>query len=169
MLIIESSPAYEPASWESFAVAEVGAAAALAGLLVVAASINIERIVGIPTVVARLGGGLALFTSGLAAGILLLIPGLDHRIGGFLLALCGILAGLAVLLPRSLRRVEPEYRRSTKMMTAAAAFAALLMAFSGTAYAFQALGGLYWLAPGILLAFVVGLGNSWVAMIEILR
>lgn len=164
-----SGPGYEAAAWESFAVAEVGAAAALAGLLVVAASINIGRILAIPTIVARLGGGLALFTSGLIAGIVLLIPGLDHRLGGLLLALSGILAGAVAVLPRSLRRVEPEYRRSTRMMTMIACVAAALIAFSGVTYGLQVLGGLYWLAPGIVLAFIVGLGNSWVAMIEILR
>src|SRR5688572_24421011 len=149
------SPGYEAAAWESFAVAEVGAAAALAGLLVVAASINIKRIVAIPTIVARLGGGLALFTSVLICGIVLLIPELDHRIGGLVLALSGIAAGAMVVLPRSLRGVEPAYRGSTKTMTGIATLAAVLIAFSGVAYGFQALGGLYWLAPGIVPAFVV--------------
>lgn len=162
-------PAYEAAAWESFAVAEVGAAAALAGLLVVAASINLKRILAIPTIVARLGGGLALFTSALICGIVLLVPELDHRLGGPVLALSGIAAGAAVILPRSLRGVEPAHRGSTKAMTGLAMLAAGLIALSGVAYGFQSLGGLYWLAPGIVLAFVVGLGNSWVAMIEILR
>ncbi len=40
--------AYYPAAWESFAEAEVAAASALAGLLVVACSINISRIIKIP-------------------------------------------------------------------------------------------------------------------------
>jgi hypothetical protein len=30
-------------------------------------------------------------------------------------------------------------------------------------------GGLYWMAPGVLLAFVVGLLNAWVALVEIRR
>ena len=37
-------PAYSAAEWESLFVAEAGASAALAGLLVVALSINLERI-----------------------------------------------------------------------------------------------------------------------------
>ena len=50
-------PAYSAAEWESLFVAEAGASAALAGLLFVALSINLERIlkgIGLP---GRAGGG----------------------------------------------------------------------------------------------------------------
>ena len=50
--------AYDVTRWESFAVAEVGAAAALAGLLVVASSINLDRILTMPPVVSRLAASL---------------------------------------------------------------------------------------------------------------
>jgi hypothetical protein len=169
MLIVQSGPGYEPAYWDSFAVAEVGASAALAGLLVVAATINIERIIGIPTVIARLSGTLALFAGSLVAGVVLLVPGLHPRPAGALLATIGIVAGLIVVWPRALRHVEPSHRGTTMITTALAVTAAALVAFSGFAYSFQALGGLYWLALGIVLTFLVGLGNAWVAMIEILR
>jgi hypothetical protein len=42
---------YAVDAWADFAVAEVGAAAALAGLLVIASSINIVRIIELPAVV----------------------------------------------------------------------------------------------------------------------
>jgi hypothetical protein len=54
---------YHPATWESFAEAQVAAAAALAGLLVVACSININRIIKIPWIVSRLAGTLVLFNA----------------------------------------------------------------------------------------------------------
>jgi hypothetical protein len=161
--------AYDAAAWESFAVAEVGAAAALAGLLVVAASINIERILGIPSVVARLGGTLALFTACLVAGVLLLIPGLHPRAAGLGLTIIGTVSGIIVIRPRALRRAGRGYQGSTTTMTAVALAASALIAASGIAYALQDFGGLYWLAAGTMLAFLVGLGNAWVALIEILR
>jgi hypothetical protein len=42
-----------PAGWDNFFVAEVGAAAALSGLLFVAVSINLTRILAIPHLPAR--------------------------------------------------------------------------------------------------------------------
>jgi modulator of FtsH protease len=75
--------------WESFAVAEVGASAALAGLLVVAGSINIARIIQLPAVINRLGATLTLFTGILFVGSLLLTPGLDRRLLGALIAVLG--------------------------------------------------------------------------------
>jgi len=48
------SAGYDLGAWETFAVAEVGAAAALAGLLVVAASINIGYIIRLPHIINRL-------------------------------------------------------------------------------------------------------------------
>jgi hypothetical protein len=47
--------------------------------------------------------------------------------------------------------------------------AAALIAAAGVFVASGVLGGLYWLVPGTLLAFTVGLGNAWVALVEILR
>jgi hypothetical protein len=47
---------YEPEAWFDFGVGIVGAAAALAGLLFVAISINIELILAIPTLPSRAAG-----------------------------------------------------------------------------------------------------------------
>jgi hypothetical protein len=40
---------------------------------------------------------------------------------------------------------------------------------SGAGYATTSIGGLYWLVPGVLIGFGVGLLNAWVALVEILR
>jgi hypothetical protein len=61
---------YAVDAWADFAVAEVGAAAALAGLLVIASSINIVRIIELPAVVQRLGATLTVYTGILAVGTL---------------------------------------------------------------------------------------------------
>ena len=47
--------------------------------------------------------------------------------------------------------------------------AAITLAFAGFATAAGTAGGLYWLVPGVVLGLCVGLVNSWVALIEILR
>jgi hypothetical protein len=52
---------YEPDAWFEFGVGIIGAAAALAGLLFVAMSINIERILALPKLPSRAGGNVVLF------------------------------------------------------------------------------------------------------------
>src|SRR5690242_15326635 len=65
--------------WSEFFVAEVGAAAALAGLLVVAMSINIEKIMGMPTLPPRAAQTLIIITAfggeAVATGIVIALTG----------------------------------------------------------------------------------------------
>jgi hypothetical protein len=165
----ETGAAYDPGAWESFAVAEVGAAAALAGLLVVASSINIARILEYPAVVARLAGALTLFTGVLVVGTLLLVPGFG-RVGlGVVLALVGAGLSLAVVRFRGTQGVEPEYRRPAYASLVVSLAATLSVTVAGISAAAETGGGLYWLAPGVLLAFAIGVVNAWVALVEILR
>ena len=104
------SSAYDAAQWAEFGVAVVGATAALAGLLFVAVSINIERILRFPTLPRMAATTLILFGTALFAGILLLVPGQTHRALGTELLLLGILAAL-VTLPSQLVRRGPATRR----------------------------------------------------------
>jgi hypothetical protein len=60
---------YTAAGWDNFFVAEAGASAALAGLLFVALSINLQRIMSLPTLPGRAAEGLV----SLIAGISLLL------------------------------------------------------------------------------------------------
>ncbi len=169
MVILAAHAGYRAEAWESFAVAEVGAAAALAGLLVVAASINIARIVELPAIVKRLGATLALFTGILIVGSLLLVPDQDHRLLGAEIAVLGVALATVVYSRRGHQTTEPEYRRRALVVAGLGVLAALLIAIGGVGYATASIGGLYWLVPGVLLGFSIGLVNAWVAMVEILR
>lgn len=64
-------------SWSEFNVAMAGATAALAGLVIVAASVNIAEIVKSRTLTARLLAGIAALLLALAVSALGLIPGID--------------------------------------------------------------------------------------------
>jgi len=163
------SNAYVAGAWSSFAVALVGAAAVLAGLLIVAASINIGQIIRRPAVVARLGGTLALFTGVLIVGTLLLVPGQRRVWLGVAIAVIG--AGIAAIVAwqHGLKQVQIEFRKATFGTVSTGIAAAVIIAFAGVSTSIGALGGLYWLVPGVLLAICVGLLNGWVALVEILR
>ncbi|WP_432841096.1 hypothetical protein [Dactylosporangium sp. CA-092794] len=164
-----AGPAYESDPWESFAVAEVGAAAALAGLLVVACSINIARIIETPALVQRLGATLTQFTGILVVGSLLLVPGQPRWLQGTEMAVVGLIVAGLVFMQRGLQGLEPQYRRSALTSVVLATVAALMLATGGAGYATESIGGLYWLVPGMLLGFAIGLLNAWVALVEILR
>ncbi len=107
MNVVAAGPAYQPDAWQSFAVAEVGASAALAGLLVVACSINIGQILKLPAIVSRLAGTLAIFTAVLLIGSLLLVPGQSRVVAGIEIAVVGAALAAAVF------RVARPGRRAT--------------------------------------------------------
>ena len=79
--------AYQAEAWADFGVAVAGAGAALAGLLFVALSINLERILAGHRVTARAGHTLMLLAAPLVIALLLLIPGQsESALGGVLKA-----------------------------------------------------------------------------------
>jgi modulator of FtsH protease len=74
--------------WRDFFVAEVGATAALSGLIIVAVSINIQRILSIPHLPGRALEALVLLLAALLICSLALIPAQPPQLlGGEILAL----------------------------------------------------------------------------------
>lgn len=163
--------AYEPRAWFEFGVGVIGAAAALSGLLFVAMSINIERIVAVPGLPARAAGNLVMFALPLLAATWLLIPEQPHELLGGELAGTGLLAAALMLwLHRPSHRVEREARASWLLGSVAPSVvvAGLTIASGATLMAGHG-GGLYWIAPAVFVSFATGLVGAWVLLVEILR
>src|ERR1700691_2980763 len=70
------------AGWANFFVAEVGAAAALSGLIIVAISINLQRILSFPQLPGRAAEMLILLVGALTACSLALMPGQPLKVLG---------------------------------------------------------------------------------------
>jgi modulator of FtsH protease len=163
--------AYDAAQWADFGVAVVGATAALTGLLFVAVSINLERILRFDTLPRLAATTLMLFGSALFAGILVLVPGQSHRALGTELLLLGIATALATL-PRLVTESPYEGTSWWSWLLSrpfTAGLTALSLVLAGAGYSFQGLGGLYWLVVAVLAAVFGGLVNAWVLLVEILR
>ena len=162
------SPAAE---WANFFVAEVGAAAALSGLLFVAVSINLSRILEFPGLPARAGQTLILFSTPLVTALLLIVPGQPRAALSAELIVLGAGIGFYQLrLDLGAGQSEYETRASRLLIRLAPPMINCgCMVVAGATLLAQAGGGLYWLVPGVLAAIVAGLVNVWVLLVEILR
>jgi modulator of FtsH protease len=156
--------------WESLFVAEAGAAAALAGLLFVAVSINLTRILEYPGLSGRAAEALGLLFFVLVIATLGLVPGQSPvALAGEVMAVGGMAELILLVLQiRDARR--PEQRLSwsvTRIVSSAVATLPAMVA--GLSVLIGSGGGFYWLVPAILLAFAAALVDAWVLLVEILR
>lgn len=98
--------------WADFAVATAGASAALTGLVFVAVSINLARILEYPDLPARTGQTLVLFLAPLFLSLLVLARGQGIRALGVELVVLGLVVG-AILFALSRRPAGQETKASS--------------------------------------------------------
>ena len=163
-------PAYDPAAWSDYGIALVGAAAALAGLVFVAISINLRQILSLPSLVGRAGEGLLTLLVSLVACALLPIPGQDDRALGIeWIAVAVSFAAFELSIHARSRSAYSNKRRILAGRIVTHQGVALLLAVAGIATATGLGGGIYWIVPASLGAVAVGILDAWVLLVEILR
>jgi modulator of FtsH protease len=155
-----------------FFVAEVGAAAALAGLLVVAMSINIEKIMAMPTLPPRAAQTLIIITASLVIGSLGLFPRQPIEAYGWEAVATGIAIGLTGMLEvRNLfaRRnaTDPMFWSLYPLLLVV--ISALPPLIGGALLVGGDEAGMYWVGAGIIISFLTTLQGGWVLLVEILR
>ena len=162
--------AYDVEAWSDFFVACAGAAAALTGLVFVAVSINIERILALPGVPERALQTLLVLLSIVIVSVLGLAPGQSDTAVGVELIVAGLAFTLAVALLGRGKAYAGDLSGG-----ALAARAGLLAAGTmppvtgGVSLLAGAGGGLYWVLAGVVAAILAGVINAWVLLVEILR
>ena len=160
--------------WTNFFVAEAGAAAALAGLLFVAVSINLTRILEFANLPARVVESLAAFIAVLFIASFALAPqplgvfGVETASTGVILLAINLMAFRAdfkagTILRRELSSARQVLRIVTNQIPP------LPFIIGGVVIAMGHASGLYWLLPGTLIAFLSGLFGAWILLIEIQR
>ncbi|MFS0853763.1 hypothetical protein [Microbacterium sp. 179-I 3D4 NHS] len=156
--------------WTDFNVAMAGATAALAGLVIVAASVNIGEVVKSETLTARLLAGISTLVLALIVSGLGLMPDLDPTWYGALIVVATVLLGLfqvnvARLLARDPDRADRArpLRYLLGFLPLSAYLVAGVLVWAGHP------SGLYLTAAGCLLAIVAAIVISWVALVEVLR
>jgi modulator of FtsH protease len=159
------------AAWTDFLVAAAGATAALAGLVFVALSINLTRIIALPGVAGRAGESIIILAGALIGALLALIPGVPPARLGPLFALLwlpvwGVPTAIQIQALRRRNYYRLRYALVRFLLYQATTLPLLLTALSLAGYL---AGGLLWFAIMVLLSLVVALLNAWVLLVEILR
>ncbi len=160
----------QDADWANFFVAEVGASAALTGLVVVAISINLTRILTYKTLPGLAASALILLGSVLVVTSAALIPHQPEIIFGletFAVALTMLLVPAFIQI-RALM-AEPLAQRRTVVRAIINGAPSLAVLIAGILLILGHPSGLYWIAAGTILSLISGVLISWVLLIEILR
>ncbi len=159
---------FDPTVWTDFFVAAAGASAALAGLVFVAVSINIDRILSLPGVTERALETVLALLGVVLMSLIMLIPGLsDDTLAILLLTEAALLIALAVQINRQGRGSAEGTAHASRHFLRA--MAAIPVVIGGASLLIQSGGGFYWIAAGVLLGILAGVINAWVLLVEILR
>jgi modulator of FtsH protease len=160
---------YSTDGWSDFLVAGAAAAGTLAGLVFVAISINLTRILDIASMPGRAAETLILLLNVLLLCLVTLAPGESRTTLGLLVLLLG-LAGWAAVVRIQLRSpMPPDYRSFMVRRVAFSQAATLPFVAAGVSILAGGGGGMAWFLGGVLIGLAVSVGNAWVLLIEILR
>jgi modulator of FtsH protease len=160
-----------PESWETFFLGQLGAAAALGGLLFVALSLNLAKVVDVPGLADRARQALLILLAVLIFSSLMLMPNqTDAAIGWEILLVAAVTVILGSFLGiRGLRAAEDAHRRHFIWSLFLFEVAMLPSVAGGIIVLSGDPNGIYWLAAGICLGFIKAANDAWVLLIEINR
>jgi modulator of FtsH protease len=158
--------------WAPFFAAEAGASAALAGLVFVALSINLQRILSFPQLPGRAAETLAMLVGALILCSVGLVPGESMRTLGAQYAAAGAVVWLFPTVnylrhTRHRLHVAPVWRIAISVLLAQAAtlpaIAAGVLLLAGHP------SGLYVLVVAVIFSLIASVLNAWILLVEIIR
>jgi hypothetical protein len=162
---------YNPAAWSSFLAAQISAAAALAGLIFVAVSINLSTIIASPLLAARAGKALVALTNVLLLSTMCLAPGQSlHRLGWELVILGGVMWLAVSWTMRRASRKSPLLTGPRRLILVVLTQGSTVPAVAaGISLLVGRGGGLVWLLVGVMFSYVAAFIDAWVLLVEIHR
>jgi hypothetical protein len=157
-------------AWGGFFIAQVGASAALAGLIFVAVSLNLTKVLALSHLPKRAFQALMVLMEILIVSSLALVPQPLSWFGGeAILISLPIWITVIVFDTQTLVIAGKDYRRRSVQRMAISQAAALLFVVGAVATLAFGLVGIYWLAPAIICSYLIALLDAWVLLIEINR
>jgi hypothetical protein len=157
--------------WANFFSAEVGASAALVGLVTVAISINLSRILEIAHLPGRAGESLFSLTATLAISGVALFPRLPGAAFGLLaLVLSAISLVFGMRVQWASQKMAGGLSIGRHIVGATGRLAAAVpISVGGALLLNQASVGITWIASGVVVTLAVSVMNAWVLLVEINR
>lgn len=156
--------------WTDFHVAMVGATAALAGLVIVASSVNIAQIVKAATITSRLAAAIAGLVLAIVVAGAALIPGIPASAYGAVVLVATAGAGAFQVHAASVIARDPDPADHARLLKSALGFVPIAAyAASGVVVFFDPSTALVLAAVGCIIAIVSAIIVSWVALVEVLR
>lgn len=157
--------AYSTVGWAAVFSATAAAAAALTGLIFVALSINLSRVLQGAGWIGRAVEVLVLLTSAMVVSILLLMPDQGpSTVATEIFSIAGPV--IAVLL---YIHVRAPHRRLFAMRVLGGQLGPIFLVVGGVSLAVQNGGGLYWVVPALVIAMVAAIIGAWVVLVEAAR
>lgn len=163
--------AYDAAAWSDLFVAVAGASAALAGLLFVAISINVDDIVANASLPGRGLEAVVFLVGSLLVATVCLFPGQSREALGTEVLVIGLVVWaipLRLQLVNS-RRPDPGHLEHRSGRAVLAQVATLPFVVGGLSILVGEGGGLYWVGAGAALTFAAATAAAWVLLVEIKR
>lgn len=160
---------YDTAQWHDLFIASAGAAAALAGLVFVAVSINIDRILQYVGVPERALQTVLLLIGALVVSIFGLVPQPTRALGIEVLLVGAALCALIAVTSRRTLRGAAGHRNWMVSRVAGPLPGSVPYLAAGGSLVAGGGGGLWWLLAGLVGALVGAVLNAWVLLVEILR
>jgi hypothetical protein len=157
-------------AWTDFNVAIVGAAVALAGLVIVAASVNAVEIVKYRTLTSRLAAAIATLVLTVTVGGVELMPGVGRVALGIVVIVATVSASAFQFHAARVIEADTTPKSTDRFLKSAAGFLPLAAYLVGGVLLVVAVnGGLIAIGVGAILAIISGLLVAWVALVEVLR
>jgi hypothetical protein len=162
--------AYQPEQWHDLFVAMAGAAAALTGLIFVAVSINVEKILKYRALPVRAVETLTILLGLLMLSVFMLVPGQSRQVLGLEMLALGAVIAVALLAKRlRLPRAAGDPLTWTLTPTVVILVGTLPMIAAGISLLAGGGGGLYWLVPELIGGFTGAVLNAYILLVEIHR
>lgn len=158
-------------NWDNFLVAQVGASAALLGLLFVGVSLNLTKILSISYLPDRSLAAMVLLFAILLVSSLLLIPDQPAMVVGLEVLGVGVAVWLSstVLAVRGWQALSKDRKANFFFNFVFLQAATLPYIVAGLMLLAAELAGMYWLSAAIVVSLAKALTDAWVLLIEINR
>jgi hypothetical protein len=169
---MQTGPVELTGAWKDFFIAAAGASATLVGLVIVAISVNVQRILEHPQLPSRGGATVASLVLILVASMAELIPQSTPALGVEITLFALLVWLLQVWSARQIVVAHLKSRRPLRESAIGIAIGqieAVPFIIGGVSIFLGQSVGQYWLAWGMIATFILSVVNTWVLLVEILR